>query len=84
MRQKNKNLQALFFIFLSHIFLSGLVPLSKAHTVMEKWGYTGSACIPMALDDAVRQGRLQPGENIILCGSGGGVALGCLAFRWTN
>jgi len=59
-------------------------PMSKAHTIMEKWGYTGSACIPMALDDAVRQGKLQPGENIILCGSGGGVALGCLAFRWTN
>ncbi|MCV4656273.1 hypothetical protein OFM13_33575, partial [Escherichia coli] len=25
------------------------VPRERAHTVMEKWGYTGSACIPMAL-----------------------------------
>ena len=30
------------------------VPMDRTHTVMEKWGYTGSACIPMALDDAVR------------------------------
>ena len=25
-------------------------PMSKAHTIMHKWGYTGSACLPMALD----------------------------------
>ena len=30
-------------------------PLAKAHTMMEKWGYTGSACIPMALHDAIDQ-----------------------------
>lgn len=58
-------------------------PMTKAHTIMDKWGYTGSACIPMALDDAVRLGKLKPDDVIILCGSGGGVALGCLAFRWT-
>jgi len=26
-------------------------PMSKTHWIMDKWGYTGSACIPMALDD---------------------------------
>lgn len=57
-------------------------PLSKSHHIMHKWGYTGSACLPMALDDAVKQGKLQPGETIVFCGSGGGVAMGCLAFRW--
>lgn len=57
-------------------------PLSKSHHIMHKWGYTGSACLPMALDDAVKQGKLQPGEVIVFCGSGGGVAMGCLAFRW--
>ncbi|MFN8004078.1 MAG: ketoacyl-ACP synthase III [Acidobacteriota bacterium] len=57
-------------------------PLSKSHHIMHKWGYTGSACLPMALDNAVKQGKLQPGEIIVFCGSGGGVAMGCLAFRW--
>ncbi|RYZ35110.1 MAG: ketoacyl-ACP synthase III, partial [Myxococcaceae bacterium] len=28
-------------------------PMAKAHYTMDKWGYTGSACIPMTLDDAV-------------------------------
>ena len=32
-------------------------PMSKAHWTMDKWGYTGSACIPMTLDDAVVQGQ---------------------------
>jgi 3-oxoacyl-[acyl-carrier-protein] synthase III len=57
-------------------------PLSRAHTIMDKWGYTGSACIPMALDDAARENILKQGDIILLCGSGGGVSMGCLAFRW--
>ena len=39
------------------------LPLSKTHMIMDKWGYTGSACMPMALDDAVEGGiGPQPGE----------------------
>ena len=56
--------------------------MSKAHNIMDKWGYTGSACIPMALDDAARQGKLKPGDVIVLCGSGEAFD-GRLAFRWT-
>ena len=59
-------------------------PLTKTHWVMDKWGYTGSACIPMALDDAVRQGKIRRGDNIVLCASGGGVSMACAAFRWTE
>ena len=29
------------------------LPMTRTHTIMQKWGYTGSACIPMVLDDAV-------------------------------
>jgi 3-oxoacyl-[acyl-carrier-protein] synthase III len=57
-------------------------PMSRAHTVMEKWGYTGSACIPMALDDAVRAGRLAPGALLLMTGSGAGLAMGAAALRW--
>ena len=59
-------------------------PMSKAHTVMDKWGYTGSACLPMALDDAARAGRLRPGDLVILTGSGAGLSMGCVALRWTR
>lgn len=59
-------------------------PMEKAHTVMERWGYTGSACLPMALDDAARAGRLKPGDLVCLTGSGAGLAMGCVALRWTK
>jgi 3-oxoacyl-[acyl-carrier-protein] synthase-3 len=58
------------------------VPMSRAHTIMGKWGYTGAACLPMALDDAVRAGRLHDGDLVMLTGSGAGLAMGCVALRW--
>ncbi|MFN7135397.1 MAG: 3-oxoacyl-ACP synthase III family protein, partial [Myxococcales bacterium] len=39
-------------------------PVERAHCVMDKWGYTGSACIPMTLDDAVEQGKLRKGDVV--------------------
>ena len=57
-------------------------PLERAHTVMHKWGYTGSACLPMALDDAVAAGRLHEGDLVLLTGSGAGLAMGCVALTW--
>ncbi len=57
-------------------------PIERAHMVMHKWGYTGSACLPMALDDAVRAGRLHDGDLVVLTGSGAGLAMGCIALRW--
>jgi 3-oxoacyl-[acyl-carrier-protein] synthase-3 len=57
-------------------------PMERTHTIMQKWGYTGSACIPMVLDDAVREGKLKRGDNVIMCASGGGLNMACVAFRW--
>ena len=58
-------------------------PMEKTHWIMDKWGYTGSACIPMALDDAAQQGKLRAGDNVVLCASGGGIAMGAAVLRWT-
>ncbi len=57
------------------------LPMSKAHTVMEKWGYTGSACVPIAFDDAVEQGRVKSGDLVIFVGSGVGYNQAGAAFR---
>jgi 3-oxoacyl-[acyl-carrier-protein] synthase-3 len=57
-------------------------PMEKAHTIMHKWGYTGSACLPMALHDAVEMGRLEEGDLVLLTGSGAGLAMGCVAMQW--
>ncbi len=59
-------------------------PLSKTHWVMDKWGYTGSACIPMVLDDAIQQGKgPQSGDLVLFCASGGGLAMAVTLFRWS-
>jgi 3-oxoacyl-[acyl-carrier-protein] synthase III len=58
------------------------LPIERTHTIMDKWGYTGSACIPMVLHDAVISGKLTRGDNVIMCASGGGLNMACVAFRW--
>jgi 3-oxoacyl-[acyl-carrier-protein] synthase-3 len=57
-------------------------PMEKAHTIMDRFGYTGSACLPMALDDAVRAGRVRPGGLIVFTGSGAGLAMASVAMTW--
>ncbi len=60
-------------------------PLSKAHWVMDKWGYTGSPCVVMALDDAIANGRgPRPGENVLFCASGGGISMAASVWRWSG
>lgn len=58
------------------------VPAEKAHTIMGKWGYTGAACLPMALDDSLRSGRIHDGDLILMTGSGAGLAMGSIALEW--
>ena len=58
------------------------LPMTRAHCIMDKWGYTGSACIPMALHDSIAQGKLSRGDRFVLCASGGGYAMACLAMTY--
>ncbi|MCU0682536.1 MAG: ketoacyl-ACP synthase III [Polyangiaceae bacterium] len=58
-------------------------PMTKTHWTMDKWGYTGSACIPMTLDDAIERGRVRRGDYVVLCASGGGLAMAGALLRWT-
>jgi 3-oxoacyl-[acyl-carrier-protein] synthase III len=58
------------------------LPMARTHTVMEEWGYTGSACIPMALDDAVQKNLIGPGALVVFVGSGVGYNQAATALRW--
>lgn len=58
------------------------LPFERAHTIMDRVGYTGSACIPMALDDAVGKGRLRDGDLVVMTGSGAGLSMGSVAMQW--
>lgn len=54
----------------------------KAKYIMHKYGYTGSAAIPMALDEAVRSKEVKKGDIIFLIGSGGGLSFAGAAFQF--
>lgn len=58
------------------------LPMERTRTIMQKWGYTGSACIPMVLHDALVAGKLEHGDNVVMCASGGGLNMACVAFKW--
>ena len=58
------------------------LPLERTHMVMERFGYTGSACIPMALDDALAAGKVAEGDLLVLVGSGVGYNQAGVALRW--
>lgn len=58
-------------------------PMEKTHWVMDKWGYTGSPCVAMALDDAIAQRRgPRPGDVVLFCTSGGGISMVASVWRW--
>jgi 3-oxoacyl-[acyl-carrier-protein] synthase-3 len=57
------------------------LPMEKTHMIMERSGYTGSACIPMALDDALQQKKIKPGDLVVMVGSGVGYNQAAAAFR---
>lgn len=62
--------------------MAGLgLPVERTHMVMEEWGYTGSACIPMALDDAFEKNKIKPGSLLVLVGSGVGYNQAGVALR---
>ncbi len=48
------------------------LPIEKTHWIMDKWGYTGSACIPMVFDDAWKSGKIKSGDLVTFVGSGVG------------
>jgi len=57
------------------------LPMERTHTVMEEFGYTGSACIPMALDSAIQKGKVHSEDLVVLVGSGVGYNQAAAAFR---
>lgn len=54
----------------------------RAHYVMDRFGYTGSASIGMAIADAARQKKMKKGDLVFMLGSGGGMSMAALAMEW--
>jgi 3-oxoacyl-[acyl-carrier-protein] synthase-3 len=58
------------------------LPHEKAFMNVDKYGNTSAATIPVALDEANRQGRLKPGDIVLLVAFGGGFTWASSVIRW--
>ena len=55
---------------------------SKVIINIERFGNTTAATIPLALNDAVNEGRLKKGDLVLLCSVGAGFTVGSVLLRW--
>jgi 3-oxoacyl-[acyl-carrier-protein] synthase-3 len=58
------------------------VPMEKVITTVERHGNTSAASIPLALDAAVREGKIKPGDTLMLEGVGGGFTWGAVLLKF--
>jgi 3-oxoacyl-[acyl-carrier-protein] synthase III len=58
------------------------VPRNKVFVNLDRYGNTSAGSIPIALDEAIAEGRVKPGSLIMLSGFGAGLAWGTALMRW--
>jgi 3-oxoacyl-[acyl-carrier-protein] synthase III len=58
------------------------IPRSKVYNNLERYGNTSGGSIPIALDEAIADGRLSEGQLLVLSGFGAGLAWGTAVIRW--
>jgi 3-oxoacyl-[acyl-carrier-protein] synthase III len=58
------------------------VPMERMISTVERHANTSAASIPLALDLAVRDGRIRRGQRVMLLGVGGGFTWGSVLLRW--
>ena len=57
------------------------IPLERFVINIERYGNTSSASVPIALDEAVRDGRIKPGQTVLMCALGAGISWGSALVR---
>ena len=60
------------------------IPHSKVLSNLANYGNTSAATIPLMLDEAVRDGRIQPGHRIASSGFGAGLSWGAALLHWSG
>jgi len=58
------------------------IPRTKVISNLANYGNTSAASIPLALDEAVRAGKIKPGDVIAAAGFGAGLTWGAAIFKW--
>ncbi len=59
------------------------IPKEKTLITLDRYANTASATIPIAMDGAVREGRLRPGMNVLMTGFGAGLTWASTVIRWS-
>jgi 3-oxoacyl-[acyl-carrier-protein] synthase-3 len=58
------------------------IPQEKVFNNLQRYGNTSGGSIPIALDEAFREGRINRGDTVVMSGFGGGLSWGTSLFRW--
>ena len=58
------------------------LPLDRVAINIDEYGNTSSASIPIALEEAVRNGRVKSGDHVLLAGFGSGLTWGATLLKW--
>jgi 3-oxoacyl-[acyl-carrier-protein] synthase-3 len=58
------------------------IPMSKVMVNVDRYGNTSSASIPLALEEALAEGRVGPGSVVLLVAFGAGFTWGSTVIRW--
>jgi 3-oxoacyl-[acyl-carrier-protein] synthase-3 len=59
------------------------IPRARTLVTLDRFANTAAASIPIALDEAVRSGRLNPGMMVLLTGFGAGLTWGSTVLSWS-
>lgn len=58
------------------------IPMEKVLANLSEYGNTSAGSIPLALDEAVRSGKVKPGDTIAVAGFGAGLSWGAAVIKW--
>ena len=58
------------------------LPMERVAVNIDEYGNTSSASIPLALEEALRNGRVKSGDHVLLAGFGSGLTWGATLLKW--
>lgn len=58
------------------------IPRTRVYNNLERYGNTSAGSIPLALDEAIQEGRVKPNDLVCMSGFGAGLAWGTALIRW--
>ncbi len=58
------------------------IPMERVFVNVDRYGNMSSASVPVGLDEAIEEGRIGPGSNVLSVVFGGGLTWGAMIFRF--